>query len=84
MEDYLSTEQIGWLIGRSSGSVRRMIRDGEVKAVRLPEGFRIARAEALRLSRQRIETEAGRTVSDRELVRLVDEVLERNEQITES
>jgi hypothetical protein len=61
-----------------------MIGDGEIEAVRLPQGFRIPRDEALRLSRQRIESETGRAVSARELVRLVDEVLERNEQITES
>jgi excisionase family DNA binding protein len=84
MEDYLSTEQVGWLLGRSSGSVRRMIRDGEIDAVRLPQGFRVAREEALRLSRQRIEGESGRELSDRELERLVEEVLEANERITES
>jgi excisionase family DNA binding protein len=78
MDDHLSTTEVGWLLGTSSGSVRRLIRDGELEATRIPGGFRISRAEALRVGRERIEAEAGRKVSDRELERLVDQVLETN------
>ena len=67
MDDFLSTKEMGWLLDRSAGSVRRMIRDGEIEGVRLPDGFRVPKAEALRVSRERIETEAGRKLSDREL-----------------
>ena len=44
----------------------------------MPGGFRIPKAEALRLARERIETEAGRKLSDRELERLIDEVIVTN------
>jgi hypothetical protein len=72
MDDHLSTQQIGWILDRSPGSVRDMIRDGEIEGVRLPSGFRVPKAEALRLARERIEAEAGRKLTDRELERLVD------------
>jgi hypothetical protein len=80
MDDHLSTQQMGWILDRSPGSVRDMIRKGEIKGVRLPGGFRVPRAEALRLARQRIETEAGRKLSDRDLERLVDELIATNQQ----
>lgn len=78
----LSTTEVGWLLDASPGAVRRMIRDGQLEATRIPGGFRIPRAEALRLSRERIEREAGRTVADGELERLVDDVLETNRAAT--
>ena len=65
VDDHLSTEQVGWILGKSSASVRDMIRAGEIEAVRLVEGFRIPKVEALRLGRERIEKEAGRKVSDK-------------------
>jgi excisionase family DNA binding protein len=80
VDDFLSTKEMGWLLGRSAGSIRRMIRDGEIEGVRLSEGFRVPKAEALRLSRERIESEAGRKVSDRELEGLIDTVLTTNEE----
>ena len=80
MDDHLSTQQMGWILDRSPGSVRDMIRKGEIEGVRLPGGFRVPRAEALRLARQRIETEAGRKLSDRDLERLVDELIATNQQ----
>ena len=80
MDDFLSTKEMGWLLDRSAGSVRRMIRDGEIEGVRLPDGFRVPKAEALRVSRDRIESEAGRKLSDRELEGLIDEVLTTNEE----
>ena len=56
-----------------------MIREGEIDSVRLPGGFRVSKAEALRLARERIEAEAGRKLSDRELERLIDAVISTNE-----
>ncbi len=80
MDEHLSTTQLGWLLGRSSSSVREMIRDGELEATRIVGGFRIARDEVLRVSRETIQEKAGRKLSDRELEALVDEVLATNEQ----
>jgi hypothetical protein len=79
VDDHLSTEQVGWLLERSPESIRDMIRDGEIEGIRLPVGFRIPKAEALRLARERIEAEAGRKLSDPQLERLVDEVIATNE-----
>jgi excisionase family DNA binding protein len=79
MDDYLSTRQMGWVLGRSAGTVRDLIRGGEIEGVRLPGGFRVPRSEVLRLGRARIEAVAGRKVSDRELEKLIDEVIATNE-----
>lgn len=79
MDEHLSTKEMGWLLGRSAGTVRDMIRDGEIEGVRIPDGFRIPKAEALRLARERIEAEAGRKLSDRELEKLIDKVISTNE-----
>jgi excisionase family DNA binding protein len=78
VEDLLPTREMAWVLGRSPGTIRDMIRDGEIEGVRLPGGFRIPKAEALRLARERIETEAGRKLSDRDLERLIDEVIATN------
>jgi excisionase family DNA binding protein len=78
MDELLSTREMGWLLGRSAGTVRDMIRDGDIEGVRLPSGFRVPKAEALRLARDRIEREAGRSVSDRRIDSLIDEVITRN------
>ena len=80
MDEFLSTREMAWVLGRSAGTIRDMIRDGEIEGVRLPDGFRIPKPEALRLAREGIEAEAGRKLSDRELERLIDEVLATNEQ----
>ncbi len=79
MDEHLSTKEMGWVLGRSAGTIRDMIRDGEIEGVRIPDGFRIPKAEALRLARERIEAEAGRKLSDRELEKLIDEVISTNE-----
>ena len=79
MDDFLSTKEMGWLLDRSAASVRRMIRDGEIEGVRLPGGFRVPKEEALRVARERIESGAGRKLSDRELEGLIDKVLTTNE-----
>jgi hypothetical protein len=84
VDEYLSTKHLGWLLGRSSNAIRTMIKAGDIEAVRLPGGFRIPRAEVLRVSGEQIEREAGQKPSDAELERLADEVIARNETITES
>jgi excisionase family DNA binding protein len=80
MDEHLSTKEMGWILGRSAGTVRDMIRDGEIEGIRIPDGFRIPKTEALRVARERIEAEAGRKLSDRELEKLIDEVISTNEQ----
>ena len=55
-----------------------MIQSGELEAVRLPDGYRVPKAEVLRLARERIEGESDRKVSDRQLERLIDEVIKTN------
>jgi hypothetical protein len=82
MEEHLSTREVGWVLGRSAGSVRDMIVAGDIDASRTVAGYRIPKAEALRLGRERIEAEAGRKVSDAELERLIDEVIRTNEAAT--
>jgi excisionase family DNA binding protein len=79
MDEFLSTRQLSWVLGRSSGTIRDLIRGGEIEGVRLPAGFRVPRSEVLRLARDRIEAEAGRTLSDREVERLIDDVIATNE-----
>ena len=80
MDEQLSTKELGWVLGRSAGTVREMIRDGEIEGVRIPDGFRIPRAEVLRVARDRIEAEGGKKLSDRQLERLIDQVISTNEQ----
>ena len=82
MDDQLSTKEMSWILGRSQGSVRDMIRDGELQAARIVSGFRIPKDEALRVARQRVEAEAGRKLSDRQLETLIDEVIATNRAAT--
>jgi excisionase family DNA binding protein len=82
MDEFLSTKEMGWILDRSPGTVRDMIREGTIEGVRLPRGFRVRKEEALRLARERIEAEAGRKLSDRELERLIDDVIDTNEHRT--
>jgi excisionase family DNA binding protein len=79
MHDHLSTQQLAWVLGRSPGTVRDKIKDGEIEAIRIVDGYRIPRAEVLRLARERIDAEAGRKLSDRDLERLIDELISTNE-----
>jgi hypothetical protein len=79
MDDQLSTREVGWVLGRSAGSVRKMIVAGDIEATRVVFGYRIPKAEVLRLGRERIEGETGRKLSDAELERLIDEVIGTNE-----
>lgn len=71
---------MAWVLGRSPGTVRDMIRGGQIEGLRLPGGFRVPKSEAVRLAGERIEAEAGRKLSDRKLERLIDEVIATNEQ----
>ena len=82
MDDQLSTKEMSWILGRSQGSVRNMIRDGELEAARIVSGFRIPKDEVLRVARQRVEAEAGRKLSDRQLETLIDEVIATNRAAT--
>jgi hypothetical protein len=79
VDESLSTKEMGWVLGRSAASVRGMIRDGEIEGLRIVAGFRIPKAEALRVARERAEAERWRTLSDRELERAIDEVISTNE-----
>lgn len=83
MDESLSTRELGWVLDASPGAIRRMIRDGEVEHHRVPAGFRIPRAEVVRLARQRIEAEAGRELDDAEVERLVDDVLTANRRVVD-
>ena len=79
MDDHLSTQQVAWVLGRSPGTVRDRIQDGEIEAARIVDGYRIPKAEVLRLARERIEAEAGRKLPARDLERLIDELIATNE-----
>jgi hypothetical protein len=79
VDEQLSTEQVGWILDKSAESIRDMIRDGEIEASRIPAGFRIPKAEVLRLARDRIENETGKQMSDRQLEKLIDTVIATNE-----
>ncbi len=78
MDEHLSTQQVGWVIGHSPGTVRDRIQAGEIDATRIVDGYRIPKAEVLRLARERIGAEAGRKLSTRDLERLIDELLATN------
>lgn len=79
MNDHISTREVGWIIGESASTVRRMIRDGDIEASRVVGGFRVSRDEVLRVARQTVEAKAGRKLADRELERLIDDVISTNE-----
>ncbi len=84
MDTSLSTQQLAWVLGRSANSIRDDIKSGDIEGTRIPSGFRVPREEVLRLARERIETEADRKLSDRELERLIDEVIATNEGLVDS
>ena len=69
-----------WILDRSPATVREMIKDGEIEAIRIVDGFRIPKDEAIRLARERIEAESGRKVSDRALEGLIDTLIATNEE----
>jgi excisionase family DNA binding protein len=79
VDDHLSTQQVAWVLGRSAGTVRDRIKDGEIEAIRIVGGYRVPKDEVLRLARERIEAEAGRKLTSRELEGLIDELIATNE-----
>jgi excisionase family DNA binding protein len=79
VNDLLTTQQLAWVLGRSTGTIRDQIKAGEIEATRIVGGYRIPKSEALRLARKKVEAETGRKISDAKLERLVDEVIETNE-----
>jgi len=79
VEDHLSTEQVGWVLGRSAGTIRDGVKAGEIEGTRITSGFRVPKAEVLRLAREKVEAETGRKVSDKALEKLIDEVITTNE-----
>jgi hypothetical protein len=79
VRDSLSTQELGWVLGRSSNSIRDDIRSGVIESTRIPSGFRIPKAEVLRLAREQVEAEGERKPSGKELERLIDEVISTNE-----
>ena len=79
MNDLLSTQQLAWVLGRSTGTIRDQIKAGEIEATRIVSGYRISKAEALRLAREKVESESKQNVSDKQLEHLIDEVIETNE-----
>jgi excisionase family DNA binding protein len=82
MDDHLSTKQVGWVLGHSAGTIRDQVKAGEIEASRIASGYRIPKAEVLRLARQKMETEDAPKLSDRALERLIDEVIATNEGVT--
>jgi hypothetical protein len=82
MSELLSTREVSWVLDQSAWAVRRMIREQEIEGVRIAAGFRVPRKEVLRLARKRVETEAGRKVSERQLEGLIDEVIATNRERT--
>ena len=80
MQDHLSTQQLAWILDRSPGTIRDRIKAGEIEGIRIVDGFRVPRAEAMRLARERIEAEGGPRVSDREREALIDELIATNEE----
>jgi excisionase family DNA binding protein len=82
MDDHLSTRQVGWILGRSAGTIRDLVKEGEIDGSRITTGFRIPKAEVLRLAREKVESEDGRKLSDRALERLIDQVIATNEAAT--
>jgi hypothetical protein len=84
MDKSVSTQQLAWVLGRSANSIRDDIKSGDIEGTRIPSGFRVPKDEVLRLARERIEAEAGRKLSDRELERLIDEVIATNESVVEA
>ena len=79
MRDGLSTREVGWVLGRSAGSIREAIHDGEIEGTRIPQSFRIAKSEVLRLARDKLRGEGMKDLSDSALERLIDEVIATNE-----
>ena len=79
VDDHLSTREVGWIVGHSAGTLLDRLKAGEIEATRTVNGYRIPKEEALRLGRERIEAETGRKIADRKLERVIDDMIEANE-----
>jgi excisionase family DNA binding protein len=79
VNDLLTTQQLAWVLGRSTGTIRDQIKAGEIEATRIVSGYRIPKSEALRLAREKVESDSDRKISDKQLERLIDEVIQTNE-----
>jgi len=82
MDDHLSTKQVGWVLGHSAGTIRDQVKSGEIEGSRIASGYRIPKAEVLRLARRKMEAEDAPKLSDRALERLIDDVIASNEAVT--
>ena len=82
VEDLRSTRQLSWVLDRSPAAIREAIRDGDIQGVRLPSGFRIPRAEALRSRASASRPRPAAELADRTIERLIDEVIATNERAT--
>jgi excisionase family DNA binding protein len=81
VNDLLTTQQLAWVLGRSTGTIRDQIKAGEIEATRIVGGYRIPKSEALRLAREKVEAETKSKITDKQLERLVDDVIETNESL---
>jgi excisionase family DNA binding protein len=83
VREQLSTREVAQLVGRSASSIRTPIERGELKAERLPGvGYRIPRSAVLALAGEVLRDEAGARLSDAQVRKLVEQVLEHNEAAT--
>jgi hypothetical protein len=82
MEGHPSTREVGWILGRSAGTLWDMIVAGEIEATRTVEVYRIAKAKALRTWPRTARSQAGGKLSERDLERLIDQMIETNEAAT--
>jgi len=83
MNDHLSTEEVGWVLGRSAGAIREAVKSGDIAGSRTTAGFRIPREEVLRLAREKVDGETGTKISDKALEKLIDDVIATNEAATD-
>jgi excisionase family DNA binding protein len=80
--DRYSTREVGQLIGRSPGTIRKMIERGELEAHRLPgAGYRIERDVVVALAKEHLLDEAGARLSDDRVEKLIDQVIAQNEAV---
>ena len=49
MNELLTTQQLAWVLGRSTGTIRDQIKAGEIEATRIVGGYRIPKPEVLRV-----------------------------------
>jgi excisionase family DNA binding protein len=83
VRDQLSTREVAQLVGKSSSAIRTLIDRGELAAERLPGvGYRIPRDAVLSLASAVLRDEAGARLSDAQVKKLVEQVLDHNADAT--